>query len=325
MSSSQQLSSLPSTGYGHQTVTRPREKAGSGIGLYSRYAVAGGICCSFTHAVLTPIDVVKTRIQLNPQWYRQGILSSLRQVTVQEGAAALTTGFGPTVIGYFLQGACKFGGYEFFKKLTVDAIGQDAASRNRNAVYLTSSATAEFFGDVLLCPFEAVRIRLVSQPTFARGLVDGLRKMALQEGVSGLYSGLGPILLKQIPYTMATFVVYEKAIELAYQSLDRSKLSTAAHTGINLGSGLVAGVAAAIVSQPADTMLSQINKTQAQSGEGAIRRLFNIASALGIRGSYAGIRARLVMVSGMTAGQFAIYRDIKRMLGVAPGTVDTNT
>lgn len=29
----------------------------NGLGLYSRYALAGAVCCSFTHAILTPIDV----------------------------------------------------------------------------------------------------------------------------------------------------------------------------------------------------------------------------------------------------------------------------
>ncbi|KAJ6090459.1 mitochondrial phosphate carrier protein [Penicillium sp. IBT 16267x] len=299
------------------------ERNRPGFSLYARYAAAGGICCSFTHAILTPIDVVKTRIQLDSFTYNRGLLGGLRQVISHDGVAALTTGLGPTVAGYFLQGACKFGGYEFFKRQMIDVVGPEAASRHRNVVYLTSSATAEFLGDLILCPFEAIRIRLVSEPTFARGLVDGFRKMVIQEGVGGFYSGLGPILLKQMPYTMATFVVYEKMIELAYHFIDRSAIPGAVHTGINLGSGLLAGMAAAIVSQPADTMLSQINKTQAQPGERTARRLFNIASSLGIRGSYAGIGARLIMVSGMTAGQFAIYGDIKRAMG-AEEAVTTN-
>ena len=28
-----------------------------GVSLYAKYALAGAFCCSFTHAVLTPIDV----------------------------------------------------------------------------------------------------------------------------------------------------------------------------------------------------------------------------------------------------------------------------
>lgn len=112
---------------------------------------------------------------------------------------------------------------------------------------------------------------------------------------------------------MATFVVYEKVLELAYRTFDRAMLSTSAHTTINLGSGLAAGLAAAVVSQPADTLLSKINKAQSERGERTLVRLYKIASELGIRGSYAGIRARLIMVGGMTACQFAIYGQIKQV------------
>lgn len=33
---------------------------------YLKGAAAGGICCSITHGALTPVDVVKTRVQLDP-------------------------------------------------------------------------------------------------------------------------------------------------------------------------------------------------------------------------------------------------------------------
>jgi solute carrier family 25 (mitochondrial phosphate transporter), member 3 len=129
--------------------------------------------------------------------YNRGIFSGLRQVVASEGAGALATGFGPTVAGYFLQGAFKFGGYEFLKTRTIDALGYETASKNRYAIYLGSSALAEIAGDIVLCPFEAVRIRLVSQPEFGRGLFDGFARIVREEKISGLYSGLGPILLKQ--------------------------------------------------------------------------------------------------------------------------------
>lgn len=112
---------------------------------------------------------------------------------------------------------------------------------------------------------------------------------------------------------MTTFVVYENAFGLACKSVDKSMLSDAALTGINLGSGLVAGIAAALVSQPADTILSKINKEKGRPGQRTIHRLIEIASEVGIRGSYAGIRARLIMIGGMTAVQFAIYGHIKKV------------
>jgi solute carrier family 25 (mitochondrial phosphate transporter), member 3 len=95
---------------------------------------------------------------------------------------------------------------------------------------------------------------------------------------------------------MAKFVVYEKVSELIYQSVDKSTASAGMQTTINLGSGLVAGLAAAVISQPADTMLSKINKTKGLPGEGTTSRLIKIARELGLRGSFAGLPARLFMV-----------------------------
>lgn len=94
---------------------------------------------------------------------------------------------------------------------------------------------------------------------------------------------------------MAKFVVFEKVSEAVFRSVDKNSLSGGMQTTVNLGSGLIAGFAAAIVSQPADTMLSKINKTKGLPGEGTTSRLIKIAKELGFRGSYAGIGARLFM------------------------------
>ncbi|CAN9094755.1 unnamed protein product [Alternaria alternata] len=293
--------------------------APTGLDLYSRFAFAGAVCCSVTHGALTPVDVVKTRIQLDPVTYNTGLIGGFRKTIANEGMGAVWTGFGPTAAGYFLQGAFKFGGYEFFKQQSINLVGYETAANNRTAVYLASAAVAEFFADVALCPLEATRIRLVGDPTFANGLVGGFSKILKNEGVGAFYSGFGPILFKQVPYTMAKFAVFEKVNEAVYSVVDKSKTSNGMQTVYNLGSGIIAGFAAAIISQPADTMLSRINKTKGLPGEGTTSRLIKIAKELGLRGSFGGIGARLFMVGTLTAGQFAIYGDIKKALGATGG------
>ena len=106
---------------------------------------------------------------------------------------------------------------------------------------------------------------------------------------------------------MTKFVVYEKVAEAVYRMYPKNTWSDGGQTAVNLGSGLMAGFAAAIVSQPADTMLSKINKTKGLPGESTTSRLIKIAKDLGLKGSFSGIGARLVMVGTLTAGQFAIY------------------
>ncbi|KAG9006497.1 Cu/Pi carrier [Tulasnella sp. JGI-2019a] len=293
----------------------------SGVDLYARFAFAGAVCTSITHGALTPVDVVKTRIQLEPEVYNRGMITAFRTITKAEGAGALLTGLGPTALGYAFQGAFKFGGYEFWKKTAVDYMGVDKARENRQAIYLGAAAIAEFFADIVLCPLEATRIRLVSQPTFANGLVSGFARIAKEEGFKGFYSGFGPILFKQVPYTMAKFAVYEVAFENLVLATGKttSELSPGLATSLNLGAGLIAGFAAAIISQPADTLLSKINKTKAAPGEGVTTRLVKIAGQLGAKGLFTGMGARLVMVGTLTAGQFAINGDMKRMLGATGG------
>ena len=293
----------------------------TGLDLYSRLAFAGAVCCSITHGGLTPVDVVKTRIQLNPGHYNSGMIGGFKTVIKEEGAMALLTGFGPTAAGYALQGAFKFAGYEFWKSTLINAVGVENAPPLRTPIFLTSAAIAEFFADIVLCPLEATRIRLVSNPTYADGLVGGFTKIAAEDGIlHGFYSGFIPMLFKQVPYTMAKFVVYEEVSSAIFKAAGgKDSLSDSMLTTINLGSGLIAGLAAAVISQPADTMLSIINKEQAKEGETIFGRLAAIATKLGPKGLFTGLGARLVMIGTLTAGQFAIYGDIKKALGATGG------
>ncbi|GME88104.1 unnamed protein product [Ambrosiozyma monospora] len=75
---------------------------------------------------------------------------------------------------------------------------------------------------------------------------------------------------------------------------------------------------AALVSQPADTLLSKVNKTKKAPGQSTLGLLAQLAKELGIRGSFAGLPTRLVMVGTLTSLQFALYGSIKGALGTPP-------
>jgi len=290
------------------------------LNYYLKGALAGGICCGITHGALCPVDVVKTRMQLNPAKYNQGMIGGFRQVIAEEGAAALATGLGPTAVGYFIQGWFKFGGVEFFKINIAQKVGEKKAWENRTAIYLGAAAMAEFIADIFLCPLEATRIRLVSNPQFASGLFDAFPKIIQQDGVlKGFYSGFGPILFKQVPYTMAKFAVQGWAAEQIF-ALTGNKVETASSNtkiAISLGSGVVAGVVAAIVSHPADTLLSMINKSETAGGTGSIpSRLLNLAKQVGFQKlCLTGLGARCVMIGTLTAGQFGLFDVVMNLTG----------
>jgi solute carrier family 25 (mitochondrial phosphate transporter), member 3 len=261
---------------------------------------------------------VKTRIQLEPNVYNKGMIASARQVISAEGTGALLTGLGATAAGYFVQGWFKFGGVELLKINIAQAMGEKKAWENRTLIYLGAAAVAEVVADLFLCPLEAVRIRSVSDPKFPQSLPKGFATMLKQEGFLGFYAGLGPILFKQVPYTMAKFAVQGKAAEIMYSAYGRSpsECSGAVNMGMSLGSGVIAGVAAAIISHPADTLLSKINKAGAGGTGSLSTRLMNIAKEMGfMKLCTTGLGARCVMIGSLTAGQFAIYDSVMSALG----------
>merc|ERR1712203_1303912 len=94
------------------------------------------------------------------------------------------------------------------------------------------------------------------------------------------------------------------------------QLSGFMNTGVSLGSGVIAGVASAIISHPADTLLSKVNKAGA-GGDGSIAsRMINITKETGVvKLCTQGLGARCVMIGTLTALQFGIFDTVMRTLG----------
>ncbi|KAK7056882.1 mitochondrial phosphate carrier protein [Paramarasmius palmivorus] len=289
---------------------------------YGSFFFAGALCCTLSHGGMTPIDVVKTRIQIDPTYKGLGILSGTRQIVAKEGASALLTGFGPTAVGYLAQGGAKFAGYEYWKKTFVSIAGdQETAVKYRTAIYLGAASVAEFFADILLTPLEATRIRMVSERGYATGLVSGFTRLAREGGFSQLYAGFIPILCKQIPYAIGQFTVNEFCHETVFRNMSeetRKSLSQTSKLSISLGSGIIAGFAAAILSHPADTLLSQINKGHGPKGS-MVQRLVALGREAGFKGLFAGLGPRMIMTAGLVSSQFLMYGAIKEALGAPAG------
>jgi solute carrier family 25 phosphate transporter 3 len=82
-------------------------------------------------------------------------------------------------------------------------VGEQNAYKYKTWLYLSASASAEFFADIALCPFEAVKVRMQTTiPPFATGTFNGISTITAKEGYGGLYKGLYPLWGRQIPYTM---------------------------------------------------------------------------------------------------------------------------
>jgi len=280
---------------------------------YSKYPklfAAGGLCASVTHLVTVPLDVVKTRMQVTPGAFT-GINDGISKIYAAEGFKGCMQGATPTFIGFLMQGALKYGFYEFFKDNLAHQSGGQSGKLPVPQVMLAASA-AEILGTSCLLPFESIRIRMVADPAFASGTIAVGKKLFQEQGIKGLYGGMVPILCKQIPFTITQFLMYEWAAKTVYKNLAAAGVEDAnARFGtlVTLGCGLISGTAAALVSQPGDTVLSTMNKQAGISVMGALKQL-------GPKGLYLGAGARCVHVTSYIVAQFLIYDSIKRLCGI---------
>jgi solute carrier family 25 phosphate transporter 3 len=276
---------------------------------YALCGLAGILSCGITHTAVVPLDLVKCRMQVDPEKY--GSVAKGFRITLNEaGPRVLAKGWAPTFIGYSLQGLGKFGFYEVFKKVYAGYLGEENAYTYRTSLYLAASASAEFFADVMLCPMEAVKVRVQTKPGWANNLREGVPKMYAEEGLTGFYKGIVPLWGRQIPYTMMKFACFERTVELLYKHVvpkPRDQCSKGEQLVVTFAAGYIAGVFCAIVSHPADTVVSKLNKDP-----GA--KLMQVARNLGFWGMWKGLPLRIVMIGTLTALQWFIYDSVKVIL-----------
>jgi len=262
--------------------------------------------------LVTPLDVVKCNMQTDPKKYT-GIMNGFSTVAKEQGLSGLVRGWVPTLFGYSLQGMGKFGLYEFFKKYYSDQLGEEKAEQYQTFVFLAGSASAEFFADIMLCPFEAVKVKVQTVPGFAKGFSDGFPKFVAQEGYGGLFKGLTPLWGRQIPYTMMKFACFENTVKALYKYVvpkPQSECTKNEQLGVSFLAGYIAGVFCAIVSHPADNLVSKLNATKGATVGGIIEEMGYVGLMTN------GLPLRIVMIGTLTGLQWGIYDAFKVYVGL---------
>lgn len=309
----------------HCAGAAPGVSAGSDVhdmSYYGKCMIGGIFACGLTHTAVVPLDIVKCKMQANPSQF-PGMKSSYRHMVATQGYSWITLGWAPTLIGYSMQGFAKFGFYEVFKDvyggIAASMMGEERARNAKPIVWAIASASAEFIADVMLCPMEAVKVRMQTKPqgTFPTTLGPAFNEIKTNEGTNGLFKGIGPLWARQIPYTIMKFVVFEATVSYIFQNVlkaERKDFGKSFNLLITFISGYFAGIVCAIVSHPADTLFTAYNK---QETKGAFmpeaKRLYSEMPSMGL---WKGLGARIIMVGTLTGLQWWIYDSWKTICGL---------
>ncbi|KAH6823339.1 phosphate transporter 3 [Perilla frutescens var. hirtella] len=277
-------------------------------GYYGVCAAGGTVSAGATHLAITPLDVLKVNMQVNPIKYN-GIISGFSTLCREEGASALWRGWSGKFLGYGVQGGFKFGLYEYFKKLYGDLL----VNQNKGVIFFLSSASAQVFADVALCPFEAIKVRVQAHPSFANGLADGFPKIYANEGFYGFYRGLLPLWGRNLPFSMIMFTTFEHTVDLMHRNVirrNREDCSTSQQLAVTCLAGYAAGTVGAVISNPADNIVSSLYNKKAASIVQAVKKI-------GLANLFTrSLPVRIATVGPVVTLQWFLYDSIKLLNGI---------
>lgn len=113
------------------------------------------------------------------------------------------------------------------------------------------------------------------------------------------------------------FASFETIVEAIYNYLPGKKddYGKAAQTGVSFTGGYLAGILCAIVSHPADVMVSKLN-AERESGEAFGAAMKRIYGKIGFAGLWNGLPVRIVMIGTLTGLQWMIYGELFRKRSV---------
>jgi solute carrier family 25 (mitochondrial phosphate transporter), member 3 len=280
---------------------------------------AGGLSSSIRW-VLSPLELIKTRLQTAPSLMasssvKHTMMGTLVHIYSNEGPTGLFRGLGPTAAAYWLQTSTKYSLYEFLKDRWT---AEEGSHLPRGLVYVAAAATAEALADVLMCPFEMLKARMQgasASTSFPQRMGPALREMLRHRHVYQFpFGSLGPVWGRQIPGTVVNFYTFENAVSFIYARLGdrpKSEYTATQQLGVTVLAGYVAGAGCAMVSHPADSIISlqSLPEYRGQSVLQIIQRVgwYRLATK--------GLAPRILMTGQIIAFQWLLYDSIKSGMG----------
>jgi solute carrier family 25 iron transporter 28/37 len=284
--------------------------------------IAGSTAGVMEHVCMYPVDTIKTRLQASvlplssssslPQAGQYtSLFDCVFRMAREEGPMRFYRGISATVMAAIPSHAVHFATYEFIK----DRLGGNEPGHHPIAAGI-AGAMATCAHDAVVTPLDLVKQRLQLYNSHYSGVVEAVRVIARQEGLSAFYASYPTTVLMNIPFMAAHFSAYEtlKKVLTAYRHGNDTSASSWREEFL---AGACAGGSAGLVSNPIDVVKTQIQIQEVEAGQkrdSVITHVKRIFQREGFRGFLKGASARVVYFLPSSAICFSTYEHAKRFL-----------
>ncbi|GAQ82434.1 mitochondrial substrate carrier family protein [Klebsormidium nitens] len=172
------------------------------------HGMAGAIATVASDAVLTPMDVVKQRLQLRDSPYR-GVADCVRRILKEEGVRAFYRSYPTTLVMNVPFTAVHFATYEAVKRMLGQSAGED-----RLLTHVIAGGAAGALASGVTTPLDVVKTRLQTQGVTCRqykssNVFKTMKLIVREEGPRALWRGWRPRIMFHTPAAAICWSTYE--------------------------------------------------------------------------------------------------------------------
>lgn len=173
-------------------------------------SLIAGACAGVSSTICTyPLELVKTRLTIQRGVYN-GIINAFVKILREEGPGELYRGLAPSLIGVIPYAATNYFAYDTLRKAYKKLFKQEKIG---NIETLLIGSLAGAISSSATFPLEVARkhmqVGAVSGRQVYKNVLHALSSILEQEGIGGLYRGLGPSCMKLVPAAGISFMCYE--------------------------------------------------------------------------------------------------------------------
>ncbi|CAL5355324.1 unnamed protein product [Camellia sinensis] len=173
-------------------------------------SLVAGACAGVSSTLVTyPLELVKTRLTIQRDVY-DGLFDAFIKILQEGGPGELYRGLTPSLIGVIPYAATNYFAYDTLRK-AYRKIFKEEKIGNIETLLIGSAAGA--ISSSATFPLEVARKQMqvgaVSGRQVYKNVLHALASILEQEGIQGLYKGLGPSCVKLVPAAGISFMCYE--------------------------------------------------------------------------------------------------------------------